>query len=87
MGSAYKTNNLKTVNAYDREAEASGWFGPEVVFGLSYKYIRSGERIIDMGTGTGLSSVLYHKAGLQIFGMDISSDMIETTQNIIPEAR
>ncbi len=26
--------------AYDEEAEATGWFGPEVVFGLAYRYVQ-----------------------------------------------
>ena len=36
--------------SYDAEAEVSAWFGPEVIFGLSYKYISAGEKIIDIGT-------------------------------------
>jgi len=62
---------------YDQEAEATGWFGPEVSFGLLYKFLKSGQRILDIGIGTGLSSKLYHNAGLKIYGMDISDKMLE----------
>ena len=47
------------VEAYDEEAEATGWFGPEVAFGLIYKYIQPGQSILDIGIGTGLGSVLF----------------------------
>ena len=68
----------EAVEAYDDEAEASNWLGPEVAFGLSFKYMNAGERILDIGIGTGLGSILFHKAGLQVTGMDISDDMLET---------
>jgi len=67
--------------AYDAEAEASGWYGPEVVFGLSYKYIQKGQSILDIGIGTGLGSLLFLKAGLEIHGMDISPEMLTVCRN------
>jgi hypothetical protein len=33
--------------AYDDEAEACGWFGPEVAFGLAYKYFQPGQPMLD----------------------------------------
>ena len=65
------------VEAYDEEAEATGWFGPEVAFGLIYKYIQPGQAILDIGIGTGLGSVLFRKAGLKVYGMDVSQDMLD----------
>jgi hypothetical protein len=35
------------MEAYDEEAEAIGWFGPEVAFGLIYKQIQPGQLILD----------------------------------------
>ena len=64
------------VEAYDEEAEATGWLGPEVAFGLAYKYIQPGQSILDIGIGTGLGSVLFRKAGLQVYGMDVSQEML-----------
>ena len=65
------------VYAYDEDAEATGWLGPEVAFGLLYKYIQPGQSVLDIGIGTGLGSVLFRKAGLNVYGMDISTDMLE----------
>lgn len=62
---------------YDEEAEATGWFGPEVAFGLIYKFIQPGQSILDIGIGTGLGSVLFRKADLKVYGMDISEDMLD----------
>jgi predicted TPR repeat methyltransferase len=63
--------------AYDEEAEATGWYGPEVAFGLAYKYVRPGESILDLGIGTGLAAVLFRSAGLRVFGMDVAQEMLD----------
>ena len=65
------------IRAYDKEAEATGWYGPEVVFGLTYAHIESGQSMLDIGIGTGLGSILFLKAGLEIHGMDISPQMLD----------
>jgi len=64
-------------DVYDESAEATGWHGPEVAFGLAFRYVRPGESILDLGIGTGLSSELFRKAGLQVSGMDISQEMLD----------
>ena len=87
MESSYKKDSLDNINSYDKEAEASNWFGPEIVFGLSYKYIQAGEKIIDIGIGTGLCSVHYHRAGLRISGIDISDEMIDVSRKKMPDAQ
>jgi predicted TPR repeat methyltransferase len=67
--------------SYDEEAEATGWFGPEVAFGLAYLYVQPGQSILDIGIGTGLGSVLFRKAGLEVHGMDISPQMLEACRS------
>ena len=62
---------------YDRKAEEYDWRGPEVVFGLTYAFTQPGESVLDLGIGTGLGSVLFHKAGLHVHGMDISPEMLK----------
>jgi predicted TPR repeat methyltransferase len=62
---------------YDAQRQEYGWFGPEIVFGLMYEFIKPGDSLLDIGTGTGLSAALFHKAGLQICGMDIADEMLE----------
>jgi predicted TPR repeat methyltransferase len=76
-----ENQNDAMVAAYDDEAEASGWFGPEVAFGLAYTYVQPGQSILDIGIGTGLGSVLFHKAGLKVYGMDISPTMLDACRS------
>jgi predicted TPR repeat methyltransferase len=66
---------------YDEEAEASGWYGPEVAFGLAFKHVMPGQSILDIGIGTGLGAVLFRKAGLDVHGMDISSQMLDVSRS------
>lgn len=62
---------------YDEQAWKTNWFGPEVVFGLTFEYVRPGDSLLDLGIGSGLSSILFHKAGLQVFGLDGSSEVLK----------
>ncbi len=73
--------NNAMIAAYDDEAEACGWFGPEVAFGMAYKYVQPGQSILDIGIGTGLGSVLFRKAGLKVYGMDISPKMLDACRS------
>lgn len=63
--------------AYDAEARATGYLGSEVAFGMAYEHVLPGQSLLDMGIGTGLASVLFRKAGLRVYGMDISQDMLD----------
>jgi predicted TPR repeat methyltransferase len=65
------------ITFYDEEAEATGWYGPEVAFGLAYAHVQSDQSLLDIGIGTGLGSVLFLKAGLKVHGMDISPQMLD----------
>lgn len=62
---------------YDEISRRTGWHGPEILFGLMYEYIKPGQTILDIGIGTGLGSVLFHKAGLQVCGIDNSDGMLD----------
>jgi len=66
---------------YDSDAEEYDWRGPEVVFGLTYSFVNPGESVLDIGIGTGLGSVLFHKAGLHVYGMDVSTEMLEACRS------
>ena len=61
---------------YDRQSLKYGWFSPEIIFGLTFEYINTGQSLLDIGIGTGLSSELFHKAGLQVYGLDSSEKML-----------
>jgi SAM-dependent methyltransferase len=67
----------KSAFEYDRQAKETNWLGPEVVFGLVYEYVKPGETLLDLGIGSGLSSIRFHRAGLKIYGLDASADVLE----------
>ena len=62
---------------YDQMADKAGWLDPDILFGLAYRHVAAGETLLDVGIGTGLASVLFHRAGLQVIGLDRSPEMLE----------
>jgi predicted TPR repeat methyltransferase len=46
-----------------------------------YEFIEPGETLLDIGIGTGLGSLLFHKAGLRVSGFDNSIDMLEVCKS------
>lgn len=65
--------------AYDKLAAdpAFNWRGPDVLFGMTHEYVQPDNALLDIGIGTGLSSVPFHRAGLSITGIDGSANMLE----------
>ena len=63
-------------DAYDRESDKMQWHGPAVLFGLMYLYLKVGQTVLDLGTGTGLTAVPFHRAGLEVTGLDRSVSML-----------
>lgn len=66
--------------SYDQEAREYGCFGHEVLFGMCFEYIRKGQRLLDLGIGTGLASQNFAKLGLQVHGIDISDEMLDACE-------
>lgn len=48
----------------------------EVLFGMAYEYVVPGQRLLDLGIGTGLCAALFHRAGLEVYGADFSEEML-----------
>jgi predicted TPR repeat methyltransferase len=71
----------QSAEEYDNQARATNWFGPEVVFGLTYEFVQPGASLLDLGIGSGLSSTLFHKAGLHVFGLDGSSEVLKVCKS------
>ncbi len=62
---------------YDSQVRAYDCYLADALFGMCYEYTRPGERLLDAGIGSGLSSILFAKAGLTAYGMDFSPAMLE----------
>ena len=80
-----KNDSIRThdehASEYDREARETGWFGPEVLFGLCFEYVSPHERLLDIGIGSGLASLPFARAGLEVFGIDGSAEMLEVCRS------
>lgn len=66
----------KSAGVYDNMSVLVENHAHEVLFGLAYEYLSPGDTILDVGIGTGLSSYLFHKAGLRVYGADGSEKML-----------
>ena len=44
---------------------------------MCYEFIRAGDTLLNLGIGTGLSSINFARAGLVVYGMDASAGMLE----------
>jgi predicted TPR repeat methyltransferase len=74
---------------YDEQAQLTNWLGQEAVFGLTYEYVKPGQSLLDLGIGSGLSSILFHKADLRIYGLDGSGEILKVcaAKNIAVELK
>jgi predicted TPR repeat methyltransferase len=81
--------DARSAMEYDEQARLTNWLGPEAVFGLTYEYLKSGQALLDLGIGSGLSSTLFHKTGLRIYGLDGSSEVLKVcaAKNITVELK
>ncbi|NNF99369.1 MAG: class I SAM-dependent methyltransferase [Desulfobacteraceae bacterium] len=66
---------------YDQQSSDINWSGPEIIFGLSFNYVKSNEDLFDLGIGTGLSSQPFNKTGLNIYGLDGSKNMLNICES------
>ena len=70
-------NNYKnSADYYDDQVKEYGSFSHDVLFGMSYEYVKAGEKIIDLGIGTWLASIKFSEMGLQVYGIDNSEEML-----------
>jgi ubiquinone/menaquinone biosynthesis C-methylase UbiE len=67
----------QAAEGYDQQARNTNWFGPEVIFGLLYEVLSPGQKLLDLGIGSGLSSILFNQAGLRIWGLDGSAEILQ----------
>jgi ubiquinone/menaquinone biosynthesis C-methylase UbiE len=67
----------KSAGIYDNMSMRVENHGHEVLFGLAYEYLSPGDTVLDVGIGTGLSTYLFYKAGLRVYGVDGSETMLD----------
>ena len=65
---------------YDDQIRAYDCHLADVLFSLCYEYTQPGQTLVDIGIGSGISAILFAKAGLNIYGMDFSPAMLEICQ-------
>ena len=70
--------NVHDVEAsqYDQQVRDYSCHVHDVLFGMAFEYLSPGERLLDIGIGTGLASLSFAKVGLEVFGFDGASEML-----------
>ena len=63
-------------NQYDKQVKEYSNYAHDVIFGMSYQYVKPNEKILDLGIGTGLASIQFSNIGLKVYGLDISQDKL-----------
>lgn len=66
---------------YDNEVREYKSYGHDVIFGMSYEYVKPNEKILDLGIGTGLASIQFSSIGLKVYGLDFSEEMLNVCRN------
>jgi len=83
------TPHDESARDYDSQSKRYEWHGPEILFGLAFEFVGGGEKLLDMGIGTGLSAQPFCRAGLNVSGIDDSDEMLEIcrSKNIAAELK
>jgi len=83
------TPHDESARDYDSQSRRYEWHGPEILFGLAFEFVSAGEKLLDMGIGTGLSAQPFCQAGLSVSGIDDSDEMLEVcrSKNIARELK
>ena len=71
----------KIAKTYDRYVEPSIAVLRQI--GMKMYTPREGIHVLDVGCGTGTNLMLYHEAGCNVFGIDLSPTMVEVAQKKI----
>ena len=66
---------------YDEQVKEYDSYAHDIIFGMCYEYVKPNEKILDLGIGTGLASIKFHKAGLKVYGLDKSEDMLKVCRS------
>ncbi|MCP3874616.1 MAG: class I SAM-dependent methyltransferase [Desulfobacteraceae bacterium] len=66
---------------YDKQTHDYNSYGHDVLFGMSFEYVKPRDCLLDLGIGTGLASRLFAKLRLNIYGCDGSIKMLKMCES------
>ena len=61
---------------YDAQVQHYSSYGHDILFGMCYEFVKAGDSLLDLGIGTGLSSMNFARLGLSVTGLDGSAEML-----------
>ena len=71
------TNHGQFAKSYDEQVKGYHSHGHDVLFGMCFEFVKPGDTLLDLGIGTGLSSINFAKVGLNVTGLDGSPEMLD----------
>jgi predicted TPR repeat methyltransferase len=75
------THSREDAAQYDQQAAEHESHGHAALFGLMSEFVKPGDTLLDIGIGTGLSSIPFHNAGLKTCGFDSSEAMLDVCES------
>ncbi len=66
---------------YDKQTHDYNSYGHDVLFGMSFEYVKPRDCLLDLGIGTGLASRSFAKLGLNVYGCDGSAKMLKVCES------
>ncbi|MEE9441647.1 MAG: class I SAM-dependent methyltransferase [candidate division Zixibacteria bacterium] len=67
----------REASQYDQQVRDYEYYVHDILFGMCYEFINENQYLLDIGIGTGLASLPFAKAGLQVYGFDGSTKMLK----------
>ncbi len=65
---------------YDKQTSEYNCYIHDALFGMSFEYVHPHDRLLDIGIGTGLASHSFAKMGLEVYGCDGSTEMLNVCE-------
>lgn len=66
---------------YDNQVREYNSYGHDVLFGMSFEYVKPKDCLLDLGIGTGLASRSFARLGLKVYGCDGSAKMLKVCES------
>jgi predicted TPR repeat methyltransferase len=66
---------------YDDQVKEYDSYGHDVLYGMSFSFVKTDQKLLDIGIGTGLASIPFSRIGLKVYGLDTSQEMLNACQS------